>query len=95
MKKQNINSHKQIHLFFRDQSALCLGSMLAKLANKCEKEVDCFSAAQRFAVLSLFGCLIGFAPSSFFASPIRAMLRGNPLETAIPSDTDYYVPAGY
>ena len=31
-------SSKFFFLFFRDQSALCLGSMLAKLANRFEKE---------------------------------------------------------
>ena len=45
-----------LFLFFRVQSALCLGSLLAKLANRCEKEVNFFSAALwAFAFRPLLG----------------------------------------
>ena len=50
-------------LFFRDQSALCLGSMLAKLANLAE--MRCSSP----------GCLNGFAPSSSLSPPFGLCSR--------------------
>ena len=70
--------------FFRGQFALCLGSLLAKLAEMMRKGAGAafFSAAVgAFAVRLLLGCFIGFASVLFFVSPLRAMLRWpNPLK---------------